>query len=670
MIRRLLVANRGEVARRVVATCRLIGIETVAVYSDADATLPHVSEADRAVHLPGNAPTATYLRRDLIVAAARKTGADTVHPGWGLLATDAQLAADVVAAGLRWVGAPPEVLAQLQDKPGTAARLAAAGIHTLPQSVDAARVETFPVLVKPTRASAGRGIRLARNADELPHAIANARREIPLDGTVYFERHLPDARHLDVPVFVDRHGNAVPFAERECSVQRRRQQLVAETPSPVVTPQLREQLCDTAIAVARVVGLVGAGTVQMLVGADGGTFVLGVDAQLSGEHAVTECATGTDLVRLQLLVAEGAPLPLPGPPPVRGFAVGVRLRAEEPANAWRPAAGRLHRFRPDGVTGQCRPLPSPGLRLDAAVQTGSVVTTYYDTTVGTLVAWAPSRYEAARMLAASLTRTAIHGVATNRDLLVRVLRSTTFLSGKTSTSFLDDHPEVFAPLPSSVDAVRLSCLAAALAAAAARRAHAKVLASVPSGWRNVPSGCQTAVFDGPAGTVEIGYRLDRTGELAHWWVRSVDPDELDLAGLGQPSSLPDDHPPVAVLSTSADLVVLDVTGIRLEFRIHRVGHLSYVDSPEGSVVLAELDRYPPPPPPVDGTVIAPIGGQIASVHVMAGQRVAAGELLVTLEAMARQHAVHAPAAGVVTTLAVRPGTTVEGGALLGVLAPD
>lgn len=273
------------------------------------------------------------------------------------------------------------------------------------------------------------------------------------------------------------------------------------------------------------------------------------------------------------------------------------------------------------------------------------------------------------MLATTLTRSQLHGVATNRDLLVRVLRHPTFLAATADTGFLDDHPEVFAPLLSSVDAVRLSCLAAALATAAGRRDEALALATLPSGWRNVPSGAQTAVFDGPAGAVEIGYRLDRYGELAHWWVRAVDPDELDLAGLGQPSSLPEDHPPVAIVSATASRVVLDVTGVRLEFSIHRVGDLSYVDSSEGSVVLTEVPRYPLPAP-TDGSVVAPLAGQIAGVHVVPGQRVAAGDLLLTLEAMAQQHLVHAPAPGVVTELAVQPGARVEDGMLLGMLLPD
>lgn len=599
MIRRMLVANRGEAARRVFATCRLIGIETVAVYSDADAGAPHVAEADWAFHLPGRAPTATYLRGDLIIAAAHQAGADAIHPGWGFLATDPEFARAVADGGLTWVGPPAKTLTLLGDKRAVAARLAGSGITVLTRFDDPADVDSFPVLVKPARGGGGRGTQLARDPDELAVAVASARREAAAsygDGSVYCEQYLTPARHLDVQVIVDAHGNSVVFGEREGSVQRRHQQLVAETPSPVVPPELREELTRTAVQVATALDYVGAATVELLLAPDGGAHVLELSPRLPAEHAVTECAAGLDLVRLQLLVAEGGPLPFTGTSPMRGHAIGVQLRAEDPAYAWRPTTGTLHRFAIGPAAGQFRPLPAPGLRRDAAVADGCEVGAHYDSTLATLVAWAPSRLEAARLLAVTLARARLHGVVTNRDLLVRVLRSPTFLAGAVDTAFLDDHPEVFAPLLSSVDGGRLSCLAAALAAAAARRARAPLLGSLTSGWRNVPSGAQTAVYAGPMGTVEIGYRLGRSGELESWWARAVDPDELDLAGLGQPSSLPDDHPPVAVVSADAEQVVLDVAGVRLAFSVHRVGSLSYVDSVEGSVVLTEVPRYPVPVP--------------------------------------------------------------------------
>jgi propionyl-CoA carboxylase alpha chain len=273
------------------------------------------------------------------------------------------------------------------------------------------------------------------------------------------------------------------------------------------------------------------------------------------------------------------------------------------------------------------------------------------------------------MLASALTRTQLHGVATNRDLLVRVLRHHSFRTGDLDTGFLDRRPEVFAPLLSAVDAVRISCLAAALAGAAGRRATAAVLGSLPSGWRNVPSGSQTAVYGGPAGPVEVGYRMNRHGELAGWWVRAVDPEELDLAGLGHPP-VTDDHPPVALVSATPGRVILDVNGIRLSLDVDRVGKVSYVDSAEGSVALTELPRFPEPESELaEGSLVAPLPGAVSRVLVTPGQRVDAGELLMTLEAMKLEHPVHAPAAGVVASVPVSAGAQVDTGAVLAVLSP-
>jgi propionyl-CoA carboxylase alpha chain len=668
VIRRLLVANRGEIARRVFATCRLVGIETVAVYSDADADAPHVTEADYAVHLPGNTPASTYLRGDLIIAAAQRAGANAVHPGNGTLAEDPDFAAAVADTGMIFVGPPAKTLGTLHSKIDTKARVAEAGVPVLPTWTDPETVDDFPVLIKPATGDGGHGLRVVRDGVTLAEAVAAARQEV--GGDVFCEPYVESARHIEIPIMADAQGAVVPFGERECSIQRRYQKIIEETPSPAVDPALREELCRAAIIAVRALGYVGAGAVEFLIDADGDFWFIELTPSLQVEHAVTECVSGYDLVRLQLLVAEGGSLPMPGPPPIRGHAIEVRLCAEDPAYAWLPAAGTLHRFAVPDVAGSFRPLPQPGLRLDSGVTDGSVVGLHHDAMLAKLVAWAPTRQEAARMLASALARTQLHGVVSNRDLLVRVLRHPSFRVGDMDTGFLDRHPEVFAPLLSSVDAVRISCLAAALAGAAARRAAAPVLATLPSGWRNVPSGSQTAVYDGPAGPVEVGYRMNRHGELAGWWVRAVDPEELDLAGLGQPPMV-DDHPPIMMVHAGSDRVVLDVSGIRLTFGVHRVGEVSYVDSPEGSVALRELSRFPlPAPEAAEGSLIAPLPGAVRRVLVVPGQRVRAGELLLTLEAMKLEHPVHAPSAGVVASLPVHPGAEVDTGELLAVLDPE
>jgi propionyl-CoA carboxylase alpha chain len=667
VIRRLLVADRGEIARRVFATCRLVGIETVAVYSDADADAPHVAEADYAVRLDGSARSA-YLRVDLLIVAAQRSGANAIHPGIGMLAEDPEFAAAVVDAGMIWVGAPAKTLGTLRSKTETKDIVAEAHVPVLPTFTDPSEVTSFPVLIKPEGGTGGAGMRVVRDASTLAEVIAQTRREVSDD--VYCEPYVEDVRHIEIPIMADEHGAVIPFGERECSIQRRYQKIIEETPSPAVDPGLREELCRAAVVAVRAIGYVGAGAVEFLLDADGDFWFLELTPTLQAEHAITECVSGYDLVRLQLLVSEGGRLPMPGPPPIRGHAIEVRICAEDPAYAWLPATGTLHRFHVPDVAGAFRPLAQPGLRLDAGAVDGSTVGVHHDTTLAKLVAWAPTRQEAARMLASALTRTQVHGVVTNRDLLVRVLRHHIFRTGDVDTGFLDKHPEVFAPLLSAVDAVRISCLAAALAGAAGRRATAPVLGSLPSGWRNVPSGWQTAVYDGPVGPVEVGYRMNRHGELSGWWMRAVDPEELDLAGLGQ-APVVDDHPRTVVVHASDEKVVLDVNGIRLTFNVHRVGEVSYVDSPEGSVGLRELSRFPlPAPEAAVGSLIAPLPGAVRRVLVVPGQRVRAGELLLTLEAMKLEHPVHAPSAGVVASLPVHPGAEVDTGELLAVLDPE
>ena len=663
-----MVAGRGEIARRVFATCRLVGIETVAVYAEADADAPHVEEADYGVHLPGGAGSSPYLRGDLLIAAAKRAGANAIHPGDGILAEDPDFATAVTDAGMIWVGTPAKTLDTLSSKVETKALVAEAGIPVLPTFTDPVKVTDFPVLIKPNTGCGGIGLRVVRDGVTLPEAVASTRQEV--GGEVFCEPFVENARHIEVPIVADVHGAVVPFGERECSVQRRYSKIIEETPSPAVDPALREELCRAAIVAVRSLGYVGVGAVEFLLDPDGDFWFVELTPSLQVEHAITECVSGYDLVRLQLLVSECGGLPMPGPPPIRGHAIEVRVCAEDPAYAWLPVAGTLHRFAVPDVAGAFRPLAQPGLRLDAGVVDGSVVGVHDDSMMAKLVAWAPTRQEAARMLASALARARLHGVVTNRDLLVRVLRHPAFAAGDVDTGFLDRHPEVFAPLLSSVDAVRISCLAATLAGAAARRAAAPVLAALPSGWRNVPSGSQTAVYDGPAGPVEVGYRMNRHGDLAGWWVRAVDPEELDLAGLGQAPVI-DDHPPTVVVHAAEDKVVLDVNGIRLTFGVHRVGEVSYVDSPEGSVTLRELSRFPlPAPEAAEGSLIAPLPGAVRRVLVVPGQRVRAGELLLTLEAMKLEHPVHAPSAGVVASLPVHPGAEVDTGELLAVLDPE
>jgi propionyl-CoA carboxylase alpha chain len=639
-MRRLLVANRSEIARRIFATCRAMGIETVAVHSDPDADSPAVREADLAVRLPGAAPADTYLRGDLLVDAALRAGADAVHPGYGFLSENADFAMAVLDAGLVWVGPPPKAIAAMGSKLSAKRMMAAAGVPTLPSTVDIAEVADFPVLVKASAGGGGRGMRVVRDAAALPGAVDAARREAEAafgDGTVFCERYLERSRHVEVQIVADAYGTVVALGERDCSIQRRHQKIVEESPSPAVSPALREALCAAAVDAARTVGYVGAGTVEFLLGPGGDFYFLEMNTRLQVEHPVTECVYRLDLVRLQLLVADGEPLPFDAPPPMDGHAVEVRLYAEDPSAGWLPSTGTLHRFAVP-ASARFRPPDGPGVRLDSGVEDGSVVGVHYDPMLAKLVAWGPTRAEAARLLATALARARLHGPTTNRDLLVRLLRDPAFLAGTADTGFLDAHPELL----STVDDVALPALAAALASSARRRNPV-----APSGWRNVPSAPQVVEYSGPTGPVEVRYRFDRTGALA------------------------ESTPPATLLSATPDEVALEVGGVRHTFTVNRVGDTSYVDGVSGSVTLTERPRFPLPVPELAaGSLVAPLPATVGRVLVQPGQRVSAGDLLLTLEAMKLEHPVHAPGAGVVAELPVRAGSPVDTGAVLAVITPE
>jgi len=647
-IRSLLVANRGEIARRVFRTCRSLGIATVAVFSDADADAPHVREADAAVHLPGDAPADTYLRSDLLVEAARRTGADAVHPGYGFVSEDASFARAVLAAGLTWVGPPPEAMDAMGSKLGAKALMEAAGVPVLPgvdltglapdEIVAAAGEIGLPVLVKASAGGGGRGMRVVRSVGELADAVTGARREAERafgDGTVFLERWVERPRHVEVQVLADQHGSVVALFERDCSVQRRHQKVVEEAPSPAVSPALRAELSAAAVAAAEAVGYTGAGTVEFLLAPDGGFAFLEMNTRLQVEHPVTEAVTGLDLVALQLLVAEGSPLPPATLAPVlTGHAVEARLYAEDVPAGFLPVSGRLHRFD----------VP-PGVRVDAGVEDGSVVPVHYDAMLAKIVAHAPTREQACRQLAAALRAARLHGVTTNRDLLVRVLEHPDFLDGAVDTGWLErqDPAELGAPLASG-QSRRLHAVAATLAGVASRRAGAAMLGGLPTGWRSVPSQFERTSY----GDVEVAYAFRRSGLV-------VEVDGSRLEG-------------VRLWSAAPELVDVEVEGVRRRYGVRRVAATSYVDSALGSSALVEDERFPEPgAEQAAGALIAPMPGTVLRVDAVAGASVAGGDVLLVLEAMKMQHVVRAPVAGTVEQVHVRAGQQVDAGAMLVVL---
>ena len=646
-IRKLLVANRGEIARRVFRTAREMGIATVAVHSDADAHAPFVADADEAVALPGNTPAETYLRIDAVVDAARRSGADAVHPGYGFLSENAAFAQAVIDAGLTWIGPPPAAIDAMGSKLGAKRMMREAGVPTLPwaEAVEGAGDVGYPLLVKASAGGGGRGMRIVRSATELTEAVEGAQREAGSafgDATVFLERYVEAPRHIEIQVFADTHGNVVSLFERECSIQRRHQKIVEEAPSTAVDESLRRQMGEAAVAAARAVGYVGAGTVEFVVDDKGAFAFLEMNTRLQVEHPVTECVTGLDLVRLQLLVADGHPLPAEAlAPKLSGHAIEVRIYAEDAEHGFLPATGVLRSFD----------FPAD-LRVDSGFVAGDAVSPFYDPMLAKVIAFAPTREEAAARLAGGLQQARIAGVTTNRDLLVRVLRSEEFLAGRTDTAFLERHDpaELGRPLLDD-DGARVHAVAAAIALQAENRRAAAVWGRLPSGWRNNPSQRQSVVLERRGEHITVDYLLHRDGMDV-----AVDGLALD----------------VVVHLAEPDLVDVSVSGVRRRVRVTLDGEIVDVDSPLGSSSYKVLPRFSDPAlVHAAGSLTAPMPGAVVRVLVEPGATVVAGQTLVVLEAMKMEHTVTAPAAGVVTEVRVQPGQQVDAGSVLAVVEePD
>ena len=644
-ITRVLVANRGEIARRVFATCRRLGLGTVAVYTDPDAGAPHVAEADARVRLP---KTTDYLNAEALIAAARAAGADAVHPGYGFLSENAEFAAAVQNAGLTWVGPPVDSVRAMGSKIESKKLMASAGVPVLDElDPDTVTEAQLPVLVKASAGGGGRGMRVVRELSALPAEVAAAQREAQSafgDPTVFCERYLPTGHHIEVQVMADTHGTVWAVGERECSIQRRHQKVIEEAPSPLVerVPGMRDKLFEAARLAAGAIGYTGAGTVEFLADDDGEFFFLEMNTRLQVEHPVTEETTGLDLVELQLTVADGGRLD-PDPPAAQGHSIEARLYAEDPAHGWQPQAGLVHTIDVPAVRTQFGSLDQrTGIRLDSGIVDGFTVSIHYDPMLAKVISYAPTRRQAALVLADALARARLHGVRTNRDLLVNVLRHNAFLDGATDTAFFDAHglTELSAPLADAAT-IRLSAVAAALADAAHNRATAAVFGAIPSGWRNLTSGYQAKTYRDGDTEYTVEYRFSRTG--------------LELPGDAQ----------VQLVSATPDHVVLAENGVAHSFAVASYGQDVYVDSARGPVHLVALPRFPEPGSALEkGSLVAPMPGNVIRVAAQAGDTVITGQPLIWLEAMKMEHTIAAPADGVLAELNVSPGQQVEVGAVL------
>ena len=637
MIRSLLIANRGEIARRIIRTAREMGIRCIATYVDADEHAPFVAEADEAVHLATG-----YLDGLGIIDAARAAGANAIHPGYGYLSENSGFAAAVQAAGLIWVGPSPAVIEAMGDKLAAKRLAVDAGVPTLSSSdrpddpAEAERVG-YPLLVKAAAGGGGKGMRVVASPAELAEAVASARREAKSafgDDRVFLEHYVARSRHVEIQLLGDHHGNLVHLGERECSIQRRHQKVVEESPSTAVDDAMRAAMGAAAVRLGRVMGYESAGTVEMLV--DDATrefFFLEVNTRLQVEHPVTEEVTGVDLVREQLRIASGESLDVTQEDiSFHGHAIEVRLYAEDPANGFLPAIGTLSAFEP---------ARAPVVRWDSGVEHGSVVGTQFDPMLAKVISHAPTRSEAASRLALALEDLHLGGVVTNRDFLVGVLRHEAFLAGETTTDFIE---RVRPPLALDPDDDELSraAITAAMWVQGQHRAAAAVWRGLPSGWRNARLPAERITLAHGDREVTVTYRSQRDG-----------------------SFLVDGTRVVRVLRHGAHDVDIVIDGRRVTTRVTRDGDVLYVQTRRGTVALREVPRFHVPGSggPAGG-LVAPMPGTVLHVRVAAGDAVAAGQVLVVLEAMKMEHHIKAPADGRVAEVRVVERQHVDNGALL------
>jgi acetyl/propionyl-CoA carboxylase alpha subunit len=614
--RKILVANRGEIAVRILRTCRAMGIETIAVYSDFDRAALHVRLADQAVPL-GVAPARdSYLNIEKIISAARLTGADAIHPGYGFLSENAEFASACEEAGIVFIGPRAGVIRSLGSKNEARKLAQEAGVPIVP----APEENEFPKLIKASAGGGGRGMRIVRNAAEFEEAFAAAQGEAERafgDSTLLLEKYIEGARHVEVQIFGDHHGNVMHLFERDCSVQRRYQKVIEESPSPAVTPEIRRRMTDAAMALARKAGYTNAGTVEFLLAPSGDFYFIEVNTRIQVEHPVTEMVTGIDLIRLQIEIAQGAKLPATQPGQ-SGHAIEARLYAEDPANGFLPSTGVLHVWQ--------LPETSTGLRIDTGVEEGSEIGVYYDPLLAKIIAHAEDRESAIRKLVHALRNFAVQGPQTNREYLIALLENEEFAAGHAHTGFQ-------LPATASMDEAmeRVFCAITRAYIERSEQSSRSILPSIPPRFRNNPTAA-------PAMKFTVG---------GHEYA-------IDLSNSA-----------VEILVSSHDFVDALVNGVRYRFYIQQHGVDYYVRSNLGQRHIQRLPRFPERTAAGQHqSANSPMPGQVLRILVAEGQSVKPGDALVVLEAMKMEQTIKATIQGVVRAVLVKPAETVAPGQML------
>jgi len=636
----ILVANRGEIACRVIRAARAEGLRTIAVFSDADAEALHVRLADASVRLGASAPAQSYLSIGALVDAAKASGAEAVHPGYGFLAESADFAEACMRAGLVFVGPPAAAIRAMGDKSAAKAAMAAAGVPCAPgyhgddqspaRFAEEANRIGYPVMVKASAGGGGRGMRIVREPGALEAALRAARAEAESafgDGRLLVERALLGARHVEIQVFGDEQGAIVHLGERDCSIQRRHQKLIEEAPSPAMAPELRAAMGAAAVKAAAAVSYVGAGTVEFLLADDGRFYFLEMNTRIQVEHPVTECVTGVDCVRLQFQIAQGRPLPFDqSGVALRGHAIEARLYAEDPAADYLPSTGRIAAWRAPEWE---------GVRVDCGVESGAMVTPFYDSLLAKIVGFGADREEARRRLVSAIEATFVAGVTTNRDLLLDVLRRQEFIDGKATTDFL--------AAAGQLDASPLSAAAKAIAALLFVERGGPPAPS--AGWRASPLRLSV---DG----AEFAATVRRQGGE---WIATIGGDALAMR----------------LVSRNDTEVRFSREGVISAAAYARDGDVLWLDF-EGAV-RCFVDRTFAPPQleddSADGAVRSPVSGVVVSVEAKAGDQVRRGQALATVEAMKMQYSILATIDGVIAHVNAVAGKQLPLRALLFAIEP-
>lgn len=638
MIRKILIANRGEIAYRIVRTCREMGIATVAVYSDADANALHVEMADEAVHIGASPAKESYLDGQKLIDAAKRTHADAIHPGYGFLAENAAFAQQVIDAGLIFIGPPPEAIEAMGSKKG--AKLMLKGIPSVPGYMgddqtdeilisESARIG-YPIMVKASAGGGGKGMRQVSSPDELPNALETARREALQafgDDTLILERVVTNPRHIEVQIFGDKLGNVIALGERECTIQRRHQKVIEETPSTALTPQLRTAMFEAAVSIGTQLGYYSAGTIEFLVDDALNFYFMEMNTRLQVEHPITEETTGFDLVRWQIMVAEGFPLPDMDVYPA-GHAIEVRVYAEDPANDFLPAIGKILHWQ-----------PPQDVRVDSGIRSGDEISIYYDPMIAKIIAYGEHRDGAIRRLDYALSQLQLLGLRNNVSFLRRVLTHPEHIEGDITTGFIGQHPELLKDEDVPPEIV--------LAAVSIAQSTTTKRDSKYGRWRNSPNRPMREQFKHGSTTYEIlltpqpngHYSLQMNGKDYQARVWLGDSGKMTLALDGHRQTL-------TVIAGEADVWWVYAGGQSYS--------LTWI-SPMPEAGRGKV---------AEGSLHAPMPGQVRAVNVTVGQKVSPGDTLMILEAMKMEHRIKAPYAGEVTAVHYAVGQQTQADAVL------